>query len=143
MAYHNLTIARFMYQRKISRILLALSVVRDISCNRVTTRTQENLRDTDRLRGSNVKAQFPYPASGFFILACTRVHRNLQIYIRELTLRGALSSSRCCSLRIRYDFARTWRIDPMGISNGAISKDVKPEQINDWGTIFYDMWDRR
>jgi len=80
---------------------------------------------------------------GFFILACTRVHRNLQIYIRELTLRGALSSSRCCSLRIRYDFARTWRIDPMGISNGAISKDVKPEQINDWGTIFYDMWDRR
>jgi len=65
------------------------------------------------------RAQSSVPISSFFIFACARMHRNLRIYIRELTLRGALSSSRCCSLRIRYDFARTWRVDPMGVSNGS------------------------
>lgn len=72
------------------------------SCNRVTTWKFAKYRPGSKLSF--------HIQRGFFILVCTRVHRNLRIYIRELTLRGALSSSRYCSLRIRYDSVRTWRV---------------------------------
>lgn len=77
-----------------------------------------------------------YTQHSFFILVCTRVHRNLRMYIRELTLRGTLSSSRCCSLQIRYDFAYMWRVALWKFLMEPISKGVKRGQMRDRGTIF-------
>lgn len=87
------------------------------------------------LSGSTVETCLPHSNSHIsFVLICTD---SLRIRVRHLILRGA-SSSPHSSLRIHYDFVRTWGITLSEIVRSrAISIDVKSRQMADRGTIFY------
>lgn len=144
--YHNLTISLLIPGSTIVKYLKYCWHCRSRTIYRAVIASLrelgENSRNSDQDQTSKLGS---HTRHGFFILACTRVHRNLRIYIHELTLRGALSSSRCYSLRIRYDFALVWGIALWELLTEPVRRQIGTNERSRHNFFFflYDMWDRR